>query len=139
MANFRFFSGSGGGDNTKIVINTSINENVNDGDILRSKEAGAHGLLEKANDTGLNAVGVAMASGSVGGTIDVMYFGTYQVNFIEESLSSSDIGKRVFVSSTSGQATITPPTASGKTLIELGYLRDTNGTCFINPQTLMIL
>ena len=138
MANFRFFSGSGGGDNTKIVINTSINENVNDGDILRSKEAGAHGLLEKANDTGLNAVGVAMASGSVGGTIDVMYFGTYQVN-LADSLTSSDIGKRVFVSSTSGQATITPPTASGKTLIELGYLRDTNGTCFINPQTLMIL
>jgi hypothetical protein len=138
MANFRFFSGSGGGDNTKIVINTSINESVNDGDILRSKVAGSHGLLEKANDTGLNAVGVAMASGSVGGTIDVMYFGTYQVNFAD-SLTSSDIGKRVFVSSTSGQATITPPTASGKTLIELGYLRDTNGTCFINPQTLMIL
>jgi len=69
----------------------------------------------------------------------VIYQGTYQVNFTEESLSSSDIGKRVFVSSTSGQATITPPSATGKTLIELGLLRDTNGTCYINPQTLMIL
>ena len=137
MPFYRFFGDDD--DATHIAITTSINENVNEGDVLRSKIAGAHGLLEKANDTGLNAVGVAMANGSVGESIEVLYQGTYQVNFIEESLSSSDIGKRVFVSSTNGQATITPPTASGKTLIQLGYLRNTNGTCYINPQTLMIL
>lgn len=137
MPFYRFFGDDD--DATHIAITTSINENVNEGDVLRSKIAGAHGLLEKANDTGLNAVGVAMASGSVGESIEVLYQGTYQVNFIEESLSSSDIGKRVFVSSTNGQATITPPTASEKTLIQLGYLRNTNGTCYINPQTLMIL
>ena len=137
MPFYRFFGDDD--DATHIAITTSINENVNEGDVLRSKIAGAHGLLEKANDTGLNAVGVAMASGSVGESIEVLYQGTYQVNFIEESLSSSDIGKRVFVSSTNGQATITPPTASGKTLIQLGYLRNTNGTCYINPQTLIIL
>jgi hypothetical protein len=137
MPFYRFFGDDD--DATHIAITTSINENVNEGDVLRSKIAGAHGLLEKANDTGLNAVGVAMASGSVGESIEVLYQGTYQVNFTEESLSSSDIGKRVFVSSTNGQATITPPTASGKTLIQLGYLRNTNGTCYINPQTLMIL
>lgn len=137
MPFYRFFGDDD--DATHIAITTSINENVNEGDVLRSKIAGAHGLLEKANDTGLNAVGVAMASGSVGESIEVLYQGTYQVNFIEESLSSLDIGKRVFVSSTNGQATITPPTASGKTLIQLGYLRNTNGTCYINPQTLMIL
>ena len=137
MPFYRFFGDDD--DATHIAITTSINENVNVGDVLRSKVAGSHGLLEKANDTGLNAVGVAMASGSVGESIEVLYQGTYQVNFIEESLSSSDIGKRVFVSSTNGQATITPPTASGKTLIQLGYLRNTNGTCYINPQTLMIL
>ena len=137
MPFYRFFGDDD--DATHIAITTSINENVNVGDVLRSKIAGAHGLLEKANDTGLNAVGVAMASGSVGESIEVLYQGTYQVNFTEESLSSSDIGKRVFVSSTNGQATITPPTASGKTLIQLGYLRNTNGTCYINPHTLMIL
>jgi hypothetical protein len=137
MPFYRFFGDDD--DATHIAITTSINENVNEGDVLRSKIAGAHGLLEKANDTGLNAVGVAMASGSVGESIEVLYQGTYQVNFTEESLSSSDIGKRVFVSSTNGQATITPPTASGKTLIQLGYLRNTNGTCYINPQTLIIL
>ena len=138
MATLKFSTASSG-DSSQIVINTTINENVNDGDIVRSKVAGAHGLVEKANDTGVGAVGVAMTSGSVGASIDVIYQGTYQVNFTEESLSSSDIGKRVFVSSTSGQATITPPSATGKTLIELGLLRDTNGTCYINPQTLMIL
>ena len=136
MPFYRFFGDDD--DATHIAITTSINENVNAGDILRSKVAGSHGLLEKANDTGLNAVGVAMASGSVGESIEVLYQGTYQVNFVD-SLTSSDIGKRVFVSATNGQATITPPSASGKTLIQLGFLRNTNGTCFINPQTLMIL
>lgn len=137
MANFRFFSGSGGSGD-KIVLSTTINENVSAGDVLRSKVAGAHGLVEKADDLGVQAVGVASDTGTIGNSINVVFQGNQQVNFIE-TLTSSDIGKRVYVSSTSGKATITPPTAAGKSIIQLGTLRATDGTCYVNPLTILKL
>ena len=137
MPFYRFFGDDD--DATHISITTSLNENVSEGDVLRYKVAGANGLLEKADNSGIGAVGVAMANGSVGDSIEVLYTGTYQVNFVEPTLTSADIGKRVYLSSTSGKATITPPSASGSTLILLGALRNTTGTCYLNPQTIMIL
>ena len=136
MPFYRFFGDDD--DATHISITTSINENVSAGDVVRSKVAGAHGLVEKADDSGVQAVGVAMETGTIGNSIEVLYQGTQQVNFVD-SLTSSDIGKRVYVSATSGQATITPPTAAGKTIIQLGFLRNTNGTCYVNPQTILKL
>jgi len=137
MANYRFYTVTSG-NSSQLIVNTSLNENVSEGDVLRSKVAGAHGLVEKADDSGVQAVGVAMATGTIGTSIDVLYQGTQQVNFVE-TLTSSDIGKRVYVSATSGKATITPPSATGKTIIQLGFLRDTNGTCYVNPQTILKL
>jgi hypothetical protein len=130
MPFYRFFGDDD--DATHISITTSINENVSAGDVVRSK------VVEKADDSGVQAVGVAMETGTIGNSIEVLYQGTQQVNFVD-SLTSSDIGKRVYVSATSGQATITPPTAAGKTIIQLGFLRNTNGTCYVNPLTILKL
>jgi len=98
MANYRFYTVTSG-NSSQLIVNTSLNENVSEGDVLRSKVAGAHGLVEKADDSGVQAVGVAMATGTIGTSIDVLYQGTQQVNFVE-TLTSSDIGKRVYVSAT---------------------------------------
>jgi len=124
-------------DTDAIEISTSItiNENITSGDILRSKIAGAHGLAEKASSSGTSAIlGVAEQGGSVGGTISMIQSGIGTVNFTEASLSSSDIGKAVFVSDTSGKGTITAP--SSGTIIRLGYLKTTGGEVLISPQIL---
>jgi len=118
------------------VVSLPVNENVTKGDVLRSKIAGAHGMLEKANDTGTHCVGVAAHTGTIGTVINIYQSGLATVNFAV-SLTSSDVGKRVYVSSTSGQATLTAPTASGTTVIELGYLRSDSGSVLLAPKTII--
>lgn len=119
------------------VVTLSINENVSKGDVLRTKVAGAHGVLEKASDTGTSCVGVAAQTGSVGGVIEVYQAGLATVNFAD-SLTSTDVGKTVYVSATSGKATLTAPTAPGTTIIELGHLRSESGSVLLAPRTIII-
>jgi hypothetical protein len=130
-------NGNTSGGSAQDVVSITINENVSKGDILRAKVAGAHGMLEKANDTGLGCVGVAAQTGTIGTSINVYQAGLATVNFAV-SLTSSDIGKMVYVSSTSGQATLTAPTTSGTTVIEVGRLRSEAGSVLLSPRTILL-
>ena len=121
-------------DAIEVSTKITINENISAGDILRSKIAGAHGLAEKASSSGSSILGVAEQGGSIGGTISMIQSGIGSVSFVEPSLSASDIGKTVYLSSTSGKGTITAP--SSGTVIRIGYLKTTAGEVFISPQIL---
>ena len=122
---------------TQDVVSVTINENVTKGDILRAKVAGSHGMLEKANDTGFGCVGIAAQTGTIGTTINVYQMGLATVNFAV-SLTNSDICKKVYVSSTSRQATLTAPTTSGTAVIEVGRLRSEAGSVLLSPRTILL-
>jgi hypothetical protein len=133
MALYRFFTSSGGG---LTEIDITLNENVSQGDVLRAKVAGAHGVAEKASSNGSSVFGIAKETGTIGNSIKMAQIGAVQVNFVD-SLSSSDIGKPVYLSSTLGQATITVPTAGN--VIRLGDLQATDGTIILNPNSIVNL
>jgi hypothetical protein len=137
MANYRFFSATGG-DVSQLIISTTLNENVTQGDVVRTKVAGANGVLEKADDSGTTCAGIAMATGSTADTINMLQSGEHNVNFIE-TLTAADVGKTVYVSATPGKATLTAPTASGKTIIKLGYLKSNAGSVFVLPSTILTI
>lgn len=114
----------------------TLNESVNSGDVLRTYIDGSSGLAERASSNGTSVIGIAVSSGSAGATIDIIQFGLAVVNF-SETLSDSDIGKPVYLSSTPGEATLSPPSSSGSSLIRLGVLSSTDRTCLISPQTII--
>jgi len=121
-----------------VAITVSVNENITAGDVVRVRVAGSHGFVEKADDTGTGMFGIAMTTGAIAGNIDVLQFGIQSVNFESSiTLGDTDVGKDVFVGPSSGRATLTAPTTSGKKVIKLGYLYDTTGKCYVEPQTIV--
>lgn len=110
------------------VVSLPVNENVTKGDVLRSKIAGAHGMLEKANDAGTHCVGVALescasCSTSIVGNICITPGQIMPLNFGSD-LTSGDTGKAVYLSTTNGRATLTAPSATGNKVVRVGYVWD---------------
>jgi hypothetical protein len=118
-------------DAQELTVEITLNENVSQGDFLRTKIAGANGLAEKASNNGAGVLGIATETGSITQTISLMQRGAHVANFAH-SLSASDVGKFVYLSSTSGQVTTTAP--SSDNVVRVGYLQDTDGTVIISPQ-----
>ena len=132
-----FFSITGDDTDAETVsVPVLLNEAVTAGDLLRPIIDGASGFLEKADDQGIHCVGVATTSASAGESIDLVQFGVGTVNFAH-SLTSADVGKVVYVSSTAGQASLTAPTASGRAIIRVGFLQNSSGKCLIMPLTIV--
>ena len=125
------FFGVDDNDATELTVEITLNENVSQGDCLRAKVAGANGLAEKASNNGAGVLGIATETGSITQTISLMQRGAHVANFAH-SLSASDVGKFVYLSSTSGQVTTTAP--SSDNVVRVGYLQDTDGTVIISPQ-----
>ena len=131
----RFVYGGWDDDAEIVSIPCTLDETVAAGDILRPFVGGAYGLLRKCGDTHSHAIGIAATAGNAGDTIDMLQQGKASVTFAH-SISSADVGKAVYVSSTTGQATTTAPSASGSYVIHLGWLQSDDGTCLIDPKTI---
>lgn len=125
-----------GTTSTATEITVSLNENVSAGDVLRTKVNGANGLCEKAdNSTGSYALGIAVSNGVTAGNTTCIIQGQATVTF-DVAPVAADLGKPVYVGTT-GRATLTAPTASGTTVILLGFLQTTGGQVIVNPNTIL--
>jgi hypothetical protein len=115
---------------TDFRFSATAGENLATGEILRIDDPAINpGGVVRAralNSEGL-AVGVAAATVTSGSSVGVIFNGTTTVLF-EAPLSVSDIGKSVWVSpNLSGRATLTPPSASGQTVMKVGTLVSATG------------
>ncbi|MAG26013.1 hypothetical protein CMI47_10580 [Candidatus Pacearchaeota archaeon] len=87
------------------------------------------GRVVKANASSMNgagAMGVATSGASQGNSINVAYEGKSGVLFGSNPAASSN-GQRVYLSTTSGKATLTPP-ASNASVVVIGRLQGATGS-----------
>ena len=126
---------------------------ISDGSIVAfqaSPAADSHlAQVQLANANGATAnlrvpFGAAMNQGgpawAAAGTGLVQKIGMFPVKFAVAPAGGADIGKPVYLSETDGQATLTAPSAAGRTIYRLGYLArgvaDAAGLWYVdwNPQ-----
>ena len=112
---------------------------LNAGDLVRFVDDAGTPKVQKADatntDVRLNPVGFAVAAALVGGAVTVRVAGVADVPAarFDVAPAAADVGKRVFVSTTSGQITLTAPSASGDVLQRAGVLVDGGA----NPKVLV--
>ena len=119
---------------TRTVSSGIADETLAIGDILRFALNGEAGLtagrLVKANassENGAEVVGIATsAAAAQGDAVNYATSGEADIKFGSPP-SSTDNGKQVYLSTTSAQATFTPPSSSGETVVKLGKLKGGNG------------
>ena len=119
---------------TRTTSSGVADETIAVGDVLRFALNGEAGLtagrLVKANATSVNGsevVGIATSGGSQGASINYATSGEVAVKF-GSNPATTDNGKKVFLNTTSGQATFTAPTASGQTIVRLGHINGATGS-----------
>jgi len=117
-------------------------ESIAIGDILRfvtSSDSGlTAGRVIKSSSTTADdgeCIGVANTSGVQGDTIQVVTAGQINIKFSTAPLTT-DNGKTIYLSTTSGEATLTPPTSSNNAVVRLGKLNGANGSTS-TPQCLL--
>ena len=76
---------------------------------------------------GSDFLGIAKAGASQGATFSVITEGKIAVKF-GSNPATTDNGKRVYLSTTSGQATLTAPSSGGDTVVLLGFLTGATGS-----------
>lgn len=113
---------------TDFRFSATAGENVNAGELMRMDESGANPgnvLRARALNSESTAVGVAAASTASGSAVPVVFNGLASVQF-EAPLTLSDVGRKVYVSpNVSGRATLTVPSASGQSVMQVGTLVST--------------
>ena len=131
---------------SQVVVSATTDDNLSVGDLIRyiqSGDGGTIGNVKKAIASDLNSddVYVAISSATSGNPVNMIMVGETAITF-GSIPASSDNGKRVYLSTTSGQATLTPPTATGTLVVKLGTLTGADGvdsspTVLFRPQFLM--
>lgn len=122
--NASFFGGTT--EAKTVAVRMQADEAISAGDIVRNV-AGDEGHIEKASASEGNAIGIAQSSANAGSYSDVVRAGVTKVNF-NVAPAASHNGKRVFLSETNGLCQATAPTASGTSIIQIGYLLGGNGS-----------
>jgi hypothetical protein len=114
-----------------VDISSTAQEPLLAGDLVRFVNAGGTPRVQKAgatnSDARLNPVGFVVAAQPViGGAVTVRVAGVADVPaaLFDAAPAVGDVGKRVFVSTTSGQVTLTAPVASGDVVQRAGVLVD---------------
>lgn len=94
-----------------VGITAMVYENVVPGDYVNIFYTSGSVQVRKSNatDATMPAHGYVTASGVVGGSVYV-YVDGFNTKIPQGTLTTSDIGKRVFISTTPGGVTIIPPT-----------------------------
>tara|TARA_B100000287_G_C20667438_1_gene792167 strand:- start:1103 stop:2113 length:1011 start_codon:yes stop_codon:yes gene_type:complete len=145
------YTGSTANDSSSTAITLTADETIVSGDIVRIVQNGEGGGLTtgravKAISTstvGSNVVGIATSGATQGNTFTMESTGRVSITF-GSALAATNNGQRVFLSGTSGRATLTAPSSSGNTVVELGILQSANGSdttipVLVNIKTLVTL
>ena len=136
VVGFRYIGRTGSQSTSASKLSDSFiaDETIAIGDLIRyvtNEDTGlTAGRVVKSNNTSLNnteSFGVATSSGGQGSSIDVVTFGKANVTF-DSPPPTTSIGKTVYLSSTSGKATINAPTTSGRSVYRIGRLNNANGS-----------
>ena len=158
VTGFRYIgttAGSGSGSSSKVTESFTCDETIAAGDVVRMVSSGDSptftnpGRIVKAiatasNDRTYEAVGVADASGSAGSAIDVVMFGSRNLNFTTPP-TTAQIGQPVYLSTgTTGEVVMTAPTSSGQAVVKVGSLLSADGSsssvkCKVNIDIIAIL
>jgi hypothetical protein len=107
---------------------------LNAGDLVRFVDDAGTPKVQKADatntDVRLNPVGFAVAAALAGAAVTVRVAGVADVPAarFDAAPGVANVGQRVFVSTTSGQITLTAPSASGDVLQRAGVLVDGSGS-----------
>jgi len=137
-------------NNTSTIVSglTKIaDETLSSGDIVRIVQNGESPLIEgrviKAVATSIYAedVFVCLNSATQGNNVSIALIGEISIA-TSSVLATTDNGKIVYLSSTTGQATLTPPSSSGTNVIKLGTLTGADGvtstpSVIFRPQYIM--
>jgi|TARA_R100001082_G_scaffold57341_1_gene31668 hypothetical protein len=111
----------------KIQFNLTVDETVEEGNILAVFAGGSQGQLRKARSATNQVIGICQSNATAGSTVNIVQHGLTRVR-MNSAPSASDIGKPIYLSqSTNGVASLTAPTASGNNVIKIGYIYRANG------------
>lgn len=142
ITGFRYIgttAGSGSSSSNKVLDSFVCDASISAGDTVRLVASGDSptfsnpGRIVKAIATSVNnrtyeAIGIADEAGTAGATINIVTFGSRQLNFTQIP-TTAQIGQPVFLSSTTeGKATMTPPNTSATAVVRLGTLFVADGT-----------
>jgi hypothetical protein len=122
-----------------VDVPATAQENLLAGDLVRFVNDVGTPKAQKADatnaDVRLNPVGFAVAAALAGAAVTVRVAGVADVPaaLFDAAPVAADVGKRVFVSTTSGQITLTAPSASGDIVQRAGVLVDGGA----NPKVLV--
>ncbi len=129
----------------QLTIPAVNDENVLAGDLVRYLQNGEGGTLGRvvnanASEEQARDVFLSLSSGATGSTLTLLLGGTATLNF-SSSVASTDVGKTVFLSTTDGKATLTPPSTTGDLVVQLGTVilasGATNASVIFRPQFIM--
>lgn len=122
-----------------VDVPATAQEALNAGDLVRFTNDAGTPRAQKADatntDARLNPVGFAVAAAGIGAAVTVRVAGVADVPAARFDVApgAADVGKRVFVSTTSGQISLTAPSASGDIVQRAGVLVDGSA----NPKVLV--
>jgi hypothetical protein len=124
-----------------LLESATANEAIAIGDVISLITSGVNiGRVQKATDTTAEAtvIGIAMSSAAgAGNSLNFQSIGSVAVE-MGSSLPATDNSSPVYVSSAGGQGTLTPPSASGSSVVRLGYLTGADGSTSTPSVTLNI-
>lgn len=144
------YTGTTANDSSSTAITLTADETIVAGAILRLAQNGEAGLTAgravkaiSSNAVGANVVGIATSGATQGNTLTMESTGKVAITFGSAPATTSN-GQKVFLSSTSGKASLTAPTSSGNTVVQLGILQGGNGSdttvaVLINIKTLITI
>ena len=111
------------------VITLPVGQAVVAGDIVSVIASGASaGQLRPANSLTRDSqvVGLSQDTAGAGGTAKVSIIGHLEV-FFNAPITAADLGSSVYLGPDSGEVTLTAPSATGHSVIFLGYLQSITG------------
>tara|TARA_R110001592_G_scaffold142674_12_gene364956 strand:+ start:8645 stop:9685 length:1041 start_codon:yes stop_codon:yes gene_type:complete len=138
VVGFRYIgqTASGGASSTTNLVQSTdkvADETVATGDLVRVVQTGETGLtigrIVKAIATNNKSeeLYIALSGANQGDNVKIAIVGETSVKF-SVAPTSNENGKKVYLSSTSGIATLTPPTANGTIVVKLGTLTGANNS-----------
>lgn len=125
-------TGGGGGSTTQLTVDAVCDESVTSGDIVRYLQNGEGGTLGRvvnanASEEQSRDLYVSLSTGASGSTLSLLLGGSSTLNF-SANVANTDIGKTVYLSTTDGKATLTPPSSAGDLVVQLGTVTNATGT-----------
>jgi len=129
------YTGTTANDSGVTSVTIVADQTIVAGNLLRMVQNGEGGGLTagravKAISTsvvGSEIIGIATSGGNQGDTITLESVGQVSITF-GSALASTSNGQKVFLSNVAGQATLTAPSTSGNTVVQLGILKGANGS-----------